>query len=195
MPNSQKTREMTPDENFRELYKRFAQLNDKVSALLNPAWGSEMGLIPTGHPLYEGEKPEETQEQDAPVDWRAVVQRRERDLKAVGEAQQKAVEERDDAYRERAQLLAWIATLFRPHAVLAPSLDVDDEDGWWLLFLTIAGRQMSWHISPRDIDLFQHVQRVDSADLRAQWDGHTTEEKYERIRTMPWGEMRAYVYR
>lgn len=55
--NSQKSREMTPDENFRELYKRFAQLNDKVSALLAPAWGSEIGLIPTDHPLYQGEKP------------------------------------------------------------------------------------------------------------------------------------------
>ncbi|MFH9823045.1 hypothetical protein [Streptomyces bobili] len=54
--NSQKTREMTPEENFRELYKRFAQLNDKVSALLAPAWGSEMGIIPASHPLYQGEK-------------------------------------------------------------------------------------------------------------------------------------------
>uniref|UniRef100_UPI001ABF052F hypothetical protein n=1 Tax=Streptomyces bobili TaxID=67280 RepID=UPI001ABF052F len=55
--NSQKTREMTPEENFRELYKRFAQLNDKVSAFLNPAWGSEMGIIPADHPLYQGEEP------------------------------------------------------------------------------------------------------------------------------------------
>jgi hypothetical protein len=179
MPNSQKIREMTPDENFRELYKRFAQLNNKVSALLNPAWGSETGLIPTGHPLYESEKPEETQEQDAPVDWRAVIQRRERDLKAVGEAHQKTVEERDGAYRERAHLVALLAAL-TDHAVIAPALDVE-EPGWWIVYLSLGGRQASWHISPRDATLFGHVEHVTVDDYRAQWDGHTTEEKYAGI--------------
>lgn len=106
----------------------------------------------------------------------------------------KAVEaERDGAYRERAQLLAWLAFLHAPHAVLAPAVDIDDEDGWWLLFLTVAGRQLTWRIAPRDVELFQHVPHVDVADPRAQWDGHTTAEKYERIRTLPWGEMRAAV--
>ncbi len=89
--------------------------------------------------------------------------------------------ERDGAYRERAHLLAWLATLHQDHAVLAPAIDIDDEDGWWLFFLTIAGRQLSWHIAPRDVPLFDHVQRVDVADPRAQWDGHTTDEKYQRI--------------
>lgn len=99
--------------------------------------------------------------------------------------------ERDGAYRERVHLLAWLATLYAPNAVLAPAIDIDDEDGWHLLFLTVAGRQLSWHIAPRDMDLLKHVGRVDFADPRAQWDGHTTDEKYQRIRTMPWGEMRA----
>ncbi|MEV6124403.1 hypothetical protein AB0M23_28500 [Streptomyces sp. NPDC052077] len=89
--------------------------------------------------------------------------------------------ERDGAYRERAHLLAWLAGLHAPNAVLAPAIDIDDEDGWWLLFLTIAGRQLSWHIAPRDVALLNHVERVDVADPRAQWDGHTTEEKYARI--------------
>lgn len=102
-------------------------------------------------------------------------------------------EERDGAYRERAQLLAWLATLHGPHAVLVPAIDIDDEDGWHLLFLTVAGRQMSWHISPRDTELFKHVELVDVGDARAQWDGHTTGEKYQRIRTMPWGDMRDAV--
>ncbi|WP_019328838.1 hypothetical protein [Streptomyces sp. TOR3209] len=47
----------TTEENFRELYKRTAELNDTVRALLSPAWGSEMGLLPADHPLYQGEKP------------------------------------------------------------------------------------------------------------------------------------------
>ncbi|MGW8719651.1 hypothetical protein ACWGNR_10120 [Streptomyces althioticus] len=95
--NSQKTREMTPEENFRELYKRFAQLNDKVSALLAPAWGSEMGLIPSDHPLYQGEKPVQEQEQGGSVDWRAIVERRERQLKTVGGARHAAEQRADRA--------------------------------------------------------------------------------------------------
>jgi hypothetical protein len=106
---------------------------------------------------------------------------------------ERAEAERDGAYRERAHLLAWLAALHPRNAVLAPSLDIDDEDGWHLLFLTVAGRQMSWHIAPRDVELFTHVERVEFADPRAAWDGHTTDEKYERIRTLPFGEMRDAV--
>lgn len=134
-----------------------------------------------------------TEEQHTPVDWQAIAQRREHEMKTLGERKHAVEQERDGAYRERAHLLAWLATLYAPNAVLAPALDLDDEDDWHLLFLTVAGRQLSWHISPRDMDLLKHVERVDFADPRAAWDGHTTEEKYQRIRTMPWGEMRAVV--
>jgi len=57
-----------------------------------------------------------------------------------------------------------------------------DEDGWQLLYLVAGGWQLSWHIHPRDRDLFKHVTVVDVTDPRAQWDGHGTEQKYERIR-------------
>ncbi|MGY6019559.1 hypothetical protein [Streptomyces spinosirectus] len=86
--------------------------------------------------------------------------------------------ERDGAYRERAHLLALLATL--TDAVLAYARDVD-EPGWQILYLNIGGRQCSWHIAPRDADLFAHVERVPIEDPRAQWDGHTTEAKYAHI--------------
>jgi hypothetical protein len=57
MTDSQQTRKSTPEEDIRELYHRTAKLNDIASALLAPAWGSEAGIIPVGHPLYVGEKP------------------------------------------------------------------------------------------------------------------------------------------
>ncbi|MEU1141816.1 hypothetical protein ABZ392_33910 [Streptomyces sp. NPDC005885] len=88
--------------------------------------------------------------------------------------------ERDGAYRERAQLLAWIAALHPATTVITQSPDVD-EDGWQLLYLVAGGWQMSWHIHPRDADLFRHVTVVDVTDARAQWDGHGTVQKYERI--------------
>lgn len=87
--------------------------------------------------------------------------------------------ERDGVYRERAQLLAWLATLVP--AVITPATDVD-EPGWLLLYLHTAAGQLSWHIAPRDVELFAHVEHVPADDPRAQWDGHTTDEKYERIR-------------
>lgn len=94
--------------------------------------------------------------------------------------QHPAEAERDQAYRERAQLLAWLAALHPASAVIAPAPDVD-EPGWQIVYLNIGGRQASWHISPRDADLFEHVERAGPNDLRAHWDGHTTEEKYQRI--------------
>jgi hypothetical protein len=87
--------------------------------------------------------------------------------------------ERDGAYRERAHLVALLATLYP--SVIAPALDLD-EPGWWIAYLTIGGRQASWHISPRDAGLFTRVERVHRDDPRALWDGHTTDAKYEWLR-------------
>lgn len=92
-----------------------------------------------------------------------------------------AEEQRDGAYRERACLLAWLATLCP--AVIAPAPDVD-EPGWEILYLTPAEQQMTWHIAPADVELFEHVGRAPADDPRVQWDGHTTAEKYERIRSL-----------
>ncbi|MFB8772126.1 hypothetical protein [Streptomyces broussonetiae] len=87
--------------------------------------------------------------------------------------------ERDGAYRERAHLVALLAAM-TDGAVITYAPDVD-EPGWQIVYLTIGGRQASWHISPRDADLFTHVERVEADHLRAQWDGHTTDQKYARI--------------
>ncbi|MGW1744532.1 hypothetical protein ACWCRD_02720 [Streptomyces sp. NPDC002092] len=87
--------------------------------------------------------------------------------------------ERDGAYRERAHLVALVASVAE-QAVIAPAPDVDDP-GWQILYITLHGRQCSWHIAPRDADLFEHLDHVGAGDPRAQWDGHTTDEKYRHI--------------
>lgn len=94
--------------------------------------------------------------------------------------------ERDGAYRERAHLLALLAALHP--SVIAPAPDVD-EPGWQILYLRIGGKQASWHIAPRDAGLLTHVEHVSADDRRAQWDGHTTDQKYARI-----GEHAARLY-
>lgn len=116
-------------------------------------------------------------EQQAPTPW--AYQQACKALETHRQRADTAEGERDGAYRERAQLLAWLAALHP--AVIAPALDLD-EPGWWILFLNpAAGGQMSWHISPRDAGLLAHVERVEPDDRRAQWDGHTTEAKYQRV--------------
>lgn len=83
------------------------------------------------------------------------------------------------AYTERAHLVAWLAALHP--SVIAPAPDAGD--GWHLLYLRAGGWQMSWHIAPADLPLFDHVEHVDPGDARAQWDGHSSAQKYLRIRT------------
>ena len=75
----------TSDEHFRELYRRTAELGDRVAALINPAWGIKTGILPEDHPFHPG-----MGEQGAPVDWQAIAKQREHELKKVGEARHRA---------------------------------------------------------------------------------------------------------
>lgn len=91
----------------------------------------------------------------------------------------------DILYEERAHALSLAAVqqikAGDARVCLAPAPDVD-EPGWWVLFLWGGANQMTWHICPRDVDLFHGVPRVAQDDPRARWDGHLTPEKYARLR-------------
>jgi hypothetical protein len=80
--------------------------------------------------------------------------------------------ERDKAYRERAHLVAYLTAVY-PSVMLTDSADPD----WPIVFVSTPSGQMSWHIAATDTDLFQHVPSTTCAT----WDGHTTEQKYERL--------------
>jgi hypothetical protein len=86
----------------------------------------------------------------------------------------------DGAYRERAHLVALLAAM-TSGAVIAPALDVH-EPGWQIAYLKLGGWQATWHIAHRDAELITRVEQVAADDPRAQWDGHTTDAKYTRIR-------------
>jgi len=82
-------------------------------------------------------------------------------------------EDLDAAYRERAHLVAHLAALYS--SVLVHGADPAEPD-WPVLFISLPTGQASWHISPDDLDLFAHVPKgIDH------WDGHTTDEKYQRL--------------
>lgn len=88
--------------------------------------------------------------------------------------------EQTSVYRERAHLVAYLASLYP--SVIAYS-DPQEPD-WPVIYLTTPAGQLSWHLSGDDLDLFEHVPVVEPDDWRAKWDGHTTEQKYERLATL-----------
>ncbi len=116
-----------------------------------------------------------SEETGSPVDWQALAASRMRELKKVGEA-------RHTAEKERTQLVAWLAQLYS--AVIAPAPDVS-EPGWQIIYLSTGEGQLSWHIAPADDELFPaSIPRVNADDPRAVWDGHTTQQKYNRIQAL-----------
>src|SRR5205085_1532149 len=99
----------TPEEDIKVLYRRVATLNDGLSALIDPEWGAQAGILPQSHPLHPGTAA--AQEQGAHVDWQAIASQREHELKTVGEQKRSVERERDGAYRERAHLIALLAAM------------------------------------------------------------------------------------
>jgi len=83
-------------------------------------------------------------------------------------------------YRERAHLVAFLATLFPSVCAYSDPAEPD----WLVVYVSSPMGQLSWHISPADRDLFGHVPRVPWDHPAAQWDGHTTAEKYGRLARM-----------
>jgi hypothetical protein len=79
----------------------------------------------------------------------------------------------DSVYRERAHLVAHLAAIY-PSVI---GYSDPTEPDWAVVYVKTAEGQMSWHISPDDMDLFGHVPHGDLVT----WDGHTTEEKYARL--------------
>lgn len=108
----------------------------------------------------------------------------EEELDVARAAYKRVCEERDELrkaqgalYRERAHLTAFLAACYP--SVQCPDFD-DDE--YRLLYVTTPAGQLSWHVQVDDADdLLGHVPHDGAGE---DWDGHTTEEKYERLDEM-----------
>ncbi|MFE3578742.1 hypothetical protein [Streptomyces vinaceus] len=86
--------------------------------------------------------------------------------------------ERDGAYRERARLVAHLASLYPSHIGHTDPAAPD----WAVITIEAPTGQMCWHIAPADLPLFDHVQTTYPGwGNQYIWDGHTTEQKYERL--------------
>ena len=84
----------------------------------------------------------------------------------------------DQAYTERNRLVAFLARLY-------PSgLKKTDIEGWdpeWhnCVFIDTPFGQMSWHYHDDDAHLFSGL-----PPYQGEWDGHSTEEKYRRLKLL-----------
>jgi hypothetical protein len=90
-------------------------------------------------------------------------------------------EEVKQLYRDRAHLIALVANFYRA----VGSYDDPAAPGWLVVYIQTPAGQLSWHIAPEDEDLFagMHIQRS------YPWDGHTTDEKHQRIRKLTGQEL------
>lgn len=83
---------------------------------------------------------------------------------------------KNNVYTERNRLVALLASLF-PSTQCKTSIKDWSSEWHNCVYITLPnGQQLSWHYHDKDKRLFMHVPIRETI-----WDGHTTEQKYERI--------------
>lgn len=110
---------------------------------------------------------------------------------------QEIEKEKNEAYWERNQLVAALSKVFPSHLCRHPDEDKEWENDWrWIVCIHIPvlhrgpsiavanpdwieDTQVTWHIHDSEKPLFDHLEVKEN-----HWDGHTTEEKYQRLSTL-----------
>lgn len=81
------------------------------------------------------------------------------------------------AYWERNQLVAYLSKCYPIYLGIDP-----DEPDWPVVYIETPAGQLSWHVNKGEAAFyFDHLRK----DIAMQWDGHTSEEKYERLAKLP----------
>lgn len=92
---------------------------------------------------------------------------------------------RDSAYAERNQLVAALAKVF-PAGTASTAIEGWDPEWHNCVYIDLPTGQVSWHYHDRESHLFAHLPRYTKP-----WDGHSTEEKYQRLAALPSGLLAA----
>lgn len=99
------------------------------------------------------------------------------------EALSDLVAQKDAAYTERDKCLVLTALMAQRLGLkVGIGLHVDKPGEQWdeewrnILFIDLPAGQVSWHIHDSETSMFYFVGAYDG-----EWDGHTTEEKYQRV--------------
>lgn len=81
------------------------------------------------------------------------------------------------AYYERDQLVCVLSKLFPAHLTKHPESDLSWEKDWMtIVCVHLPTGQATWHIPDSELKYFTHLKYETN-----HWDGHTTEEKYDRL--------------
>lgn len=84
----------------------------------------------------------------------------------------------DQVYTERNTLVALISTLYPSWWAIDPV-----NPDWPVIYIDFPAGQLSWHVSRDEFaSLFSGLKHKDEVALSQEWDEHTTDEKYRRIR-------------
>lgn len=84
-------------------------------------------------------------------------------------------ERKDHDYLERNMVVALLATLF-PSGILKTAIPSWDPEWHGCVYIDLPTGQVSWHYHDSQEHLFKHL-----PPYQGEWDGHTTDEKYQRV--------------
>jgi hypothetical protein len=100
------------------------------------------------------------------------------ELRRQSQELERAREAKDGAYSERNKLVSALSKLFPASLERHEDSDKTWEDDWrWIVFINLPTGQVTWHIHDSELPNFAHLFRI----CGRVWDGHTTEQKYERL--------------
>lgn len=85
--------------------------------------------------------------------------------------------DKDDVYAERNKLVCALSKLFPASIGKHEESDTTWHKEWMnIIYIQLPTGQVSWHIHEDLLPLFAHLE-----NKNVKWDGHSTEEKYERL--------------
>lgn len=85
---------------------------------------------------------------------------------------------KNEAYAERNKLVCVLSKIFPAWLGRHEETDLNWGKEWFnIVYIQMPTGQVSWHIHEDLMPLFAHLE----LDLSKKWDGHTTDEKYERL--------------
>lgn len=96
-------------------------------------------------------------------------------LIALHEENARQVQYKNEAYAERNKLVRLLASLY-PSGIKQTAIEGWDEAWHWCVYIDLPSGQASWHFHVDELPLFQGL-----PPYAGEWDGHTTEQKYEAI--------------
>jgi hypothetical protein len=105
---------------------------------------------------------------DAVRSWKAALDAALRELAEVRAS-------KDGAYLERNRLVQLLASLY-PSGIRQTSIEGWSDDWHGCVYIDLPTGQASWHYHDSHAYLFAHL-----PPYTKPWDGHTTEQKYDRV--------------